>query len=336
MVAAGSDEVTAAPAADGPVRLHRRRAIGMAIWGAASILVTVTVGLPGAPLYFFVWFWLATIAWNNHRPVRSHLAFARDWLPLVLLLVAYDFSRGFADNDATPHALELVAFDLWLTGGVLPTHWLQQHFYDPNVVHWWDAVGSWVYFSHFVAAPAVAVVLWLRNRTVWAAFVRRWFLLTAAGLTTYFLYPAAPPWWAAKYGLIEPLARISGRGWNAIGLHGAGNLLNVGQSMSNPIAAMPSLHSAFALLVVAFFFNRVRRRWLPLLMAYPVAMLLTLTYSGEHYLLDVFVGWSYVGMTFLVVGLGERWWRQYKERRGRGVATPVEEPALAGAPTVAT
>ena len=80
--------------------------------------------------------------------------------------------------------------------------------------------------------------------------------LSVAGLVTYFVYPAAPPWWAAKYGLLEDVARISTRGWQAIGLHGAGNVLNAGQIAANPVAAMPSLHTAFALFVVVFFLAR--------------------------------------------------------------------------------
>nr|MBA3487960.1 inositol phosphorylceramide synthase [Longispora sp. (in: high G+C Gram-positive bacteria)] len=190
-----------------------------------------------------------------------------------------------------------------------PTVWLQQHLYDPNAIHWWDVLSSWVYFSHFVAALAVAVVLWLRSRPLWAAFVRRWFFLSFAGLVTYFLYPAAPPWWAAEHGMIEGVVRISTRGWKAIGLHGAGNMLNAAQiDVANPVAAMPSLHTAFALLVVAFFFTRVRKRWIPLLAAYPLAMTFTLVYSGEHWVIDVLIGWLYVGVTFAACGLAERWW----------------------------
>ncbi|HEY0700086.1 MAG TPA: phosphatase PAP2 family protein, partial [Micromonospora sp.] len=296
----------------------------MVAWTAAFVAGWLLIGLPTDPLYAFGWLWTATIAWNSDRPWRSHLRFARDWLPVVLLLAGYNLSRGFADNGATPHAMELIAADHamfgWLTGGDVPTIWLQELLYDPAAVHWWDVLASWVYFSHFVAALAAAVVLWLRDRGRWAAFMRRWAFLSATGLITYFAYPAAPPWWAAKYGLIEEVARISTRGWRAFGMHGAGNLLNAGQIASNPVAAMPSLHTAFALFVVLFFLPSVRRRWWPLLLAYPLAMTFTLVYAGEHYVIDVLVGWAYVGMTFLVVGLGERWWARRADRRA-AVAT---------------
>jgi membrane-associated phospholipid phosphatase len=72
---------------------------------------------------------------------------------------------------------------------------------------------------------------------------------------------------------------------------------------------MPSLHTAWALMAVAFFLPMVSRRWWPLLLAYPLAMTFTLVYTGEHYVIDVLVGWAYVAMVFVVVGLAERWWQ---------------------------
>jgi hypothetical protein len=298
----------------------RRRLIAMTIWGVGFTAWWFFLGLPLTdPILTFAWLWTATIAWRIDRPWRDQLRFGKDWLPIVILLEVYNFSRGLADNLGTPHVMEMVAADRgmfgWLTGGLVPTVWLQHHLYDPTGIHWYDVFASWVYFSHFVATPVVAVVLWVRNRDRFSQFTRRWFTLSAAGLATYFLYPAAPPWWAAKYGLIDPVARISGRAWNAIGLHGAGNVLNAGQLAANPVAAMPSLHTAFALFVVLFFLPRVRRRWWPLLLAYPLAMTFTLVYTGEHYVVDVLVGWAYVGFTYGAVALFERWWLPFSRAR---------------------
>jgi hypothetical protein len=317
---------------------RRRRFVAMSIWSVAFVAGWLLIGLPTDPLYAFAWLWTATIAWRSDRPWRSHLGFARDWLPVVLLLTAYNLSRGFADNGAVPHAFELIAADVWmfgwLTDGQVPTIWLQQHLYDPTAVRWWDVAVSWVYFSHFVAALAAAVVLWLTERARWAAFMRRWAFLCASGLVTYFLYPAAPPWWAAQYGMLEEVARISTRGWRAFGMHGAGNLLNAGQIASNPVAAMPSLHTAFALFVVVFFLAGIRRRWWPLLLSYPLAMTFTLVYAGEHYVIDVLVGWAYVGLTFAAVGYGERWWAARKARRAAAGPDPGEPPAPAARPAL--
>jgi membrane-associated phospholipid phosphatase len=306
----------------------------MTIWAVAFAVGVYLIGVPTSdPLLPFFWLWTATIAWRSELPWRRHLAFLRDWAPVVVLLLVYNLSRGVADNFGRVHDIELVRADEamfgWLTGGQVPTVWLQQHLYDPGVVHWWEIGVSLVYFSHFVAALAAAVVLWLRSRAQWARFMRRWFFLSLAGLVTYFAYPAAPPWWAAlpEHGaLIEPVQRISTNGWDALGLHSAGNTLNALQvEAGNPVAAMPSLHTAFALFVVAFFLPAVRRRWWPVLLAYPLAMTFTLVYSGEHYVIDVLVGWAYVGLAFLVVGAAERWWAS-RARRTRTPAVPDGPP----------
>jgi membrane-associated phospholipid phosphatase len=49
------------------------------------------------------------------------------------------------------------------------------------------------------------------------------------------------------------------------------------------------------------------------LVAYALAMALTLVYTGEHYVVDVLVGWLYAALTVAAVGA---------VRRARRPATP--------------
>jgi membrane-associated phospholipid phosphatase len=297
----------------------------MLIWAALFAVGTYFIGVPTSdPLIAFGWLWLATIAWRSDLPWRQHLLFLRDWLPISLLLVVYNISRGYADDLFEPHVTELIHADEWMfgwfTGAQVPTVWLQQHLYERDVVQWWEVVVSLVYVSHFLAVPTIGVILWLRWREQWGRFMRRWFTLSVAGLITYFLYPAAPPWWAFDHSFLpERVVRISTNGWNAIGLHSAGNTLNALQvEASNPVAAMPSLHTAYAMMAAAFFLPVVAKRWWPLLLAYPLAMTFTLVYSGEHYVIDVLVGWAYVAVIFFAVGRFERWWRRRHPVRESG------------------
>ncbi len=311
-----------------------RRVIGMLVYAGLLVGLVAVAGLPTDPIAAFGVLWAGTIAWNNGRPVRSHLGFLRDWVAVVILLVIYNFSRGYADNGITPHITEMIDADEWMfgwaTGGQIPTVWLQDHLYHEQA-QWYDVLVSFVYFSHFLATPAVAAVLWLKNRATWGAFVRRWFTLSALGLITYFVYPAMPPWLASQDGFLPTIVHgVATRGWYAIGMRHGGNLLNTAQlDAANLVAAMPSLHSAFALLICVFFMTRVRKRWWPLLLAYPLAMTFTLVYAGEHYVIDVLVGWAYVGGTFLLVALAERAWRRYRARTARrdGSEQPAEVAA---------
>jgi len=315
--------------------LLSRRRVAVPLFAVGFAVYWYFLGLPTDPMLAAIWLWLGTMAFRPEQNWRYHLGFARDWVPIVLLLVAYDYSRGLADNDVAPHVTEMIHADEWLFGGTLPTLWAQEHLYDPNQIHWYDVLASFVYFSHFVVSLTIAAVLWFRSRPLWAAFMRRWFTLTAAGLVTYFLYPAAPPWWAHVHGYIaDEVVRMSGRGWEAIGLHGGTKLLSVGQALSNPVAAMPSLHSAFAMSAVAFFLFRVRKRWIPLLLAYPLLMSVTLVYTGEHYIIDALVGYAYVAVVYLVVWLAERWWAGRTARRTTEAAESLLRAAApAGLPS---
>ena len=112
-----------------------------------------------------------------------------------------------------PHITAMIHADTalvgWATGGEMPSVWLQNHLYDPLHAQWYDVAISVVYFSHFVAAPIVAAVLWFRNRTAWLSFVRRWFTLFALGLVTYFVYPAMPPWLAAQTATCRRSSMVS-------------------------------------------------------------------------------------------------------------------------------
>ena len=103
-------------------------------------------------------------------------------------------------------------------------------------------------------------MLWVRNRPLWGRYVRLVLALSAAGLATYVLYPAAPPWLAAKEGVIEPVQRLSATGWDVLGLPHAGALLADSQGQVNQVAAVPSLHTAFAVLTCLVLFPVARRR----------------------------------------------------------------------------
>jgi membrane-associated phospholipid phosphatase len=54
---------------------------------------------------------------------------------------------------------------------------------------------------------------------------------------------------------------------------------------------MPSLHAGSALLVALFLWPSVTSLWRTALAGYAVAMAVTLVYTGEHYVVDVAVGW---------------------------------------------
>ena len=145
-------------------------------------------------------------------------------------------------------------------------------------------------------------------------------VLALAGFATYALYPAVPPWLAAQHGNVGESNRLIGIVWHHVPIAHYGSLFEKGQTYANNVAAMPSLHAAYALLVTLFLWRLVPR-WARFALAlYPPAMAFALVYSGEHYLVDCLVGWVYATTSFVAVNL---WF----ERRSRRAV--VLEPALA-------
>jgi len=81
---------------------------------------------------------------------------------------------------------------------------------------------------------------------------------------------------------------------------------------------MPSLHASFALIVPAFFLPWLKPWWLKaLVLCFPVLMLSSLVYLGEHWVVDGLVGWAIVGATFLFWNRMERRTRMRKAARAR-------------------
>ena len=187
--------------------------------------------------------------------------------------------------------------DLWLGGGHLPTLWLQHAL----TADWWQALAALVYGSHFVVTPLLLCVLWARNRALWGRYVRMVLALSAAGLATYVLYPAAPPWLAAKDHVIPHIHRLSAVGWDVLGLPRAGALLTDSQGQVNKVAAVPSLHTAFAVLTCLVLLPVARRLWQRVaLVAYAVLMPLVLVWAGEHYVIDTLLGAGYAAVVVLL------------------------------------
>lgn len=256
------------------------------------------------------------------RGWRSLMRVALDWLPFTLVLSLYDLSRGVTNAISMPlHESDVASAEGWLFGGTIPTVWLQDHFYTPGTVHWYDALATLVYTSHFLATPILAAVLWLRNRAMWVAYITRVIALSCAGLVTYVLFPEAPPWLAARDGLVDPVARLSARGWVWLHAGHVQHVLAVAQrDGSNPVAAMPSLHVALATLVALCIAERLTTRWRYLLALYPLAMGLVLVYTGEHYVLDIVAG---IGYALIVNALVSRWERSRADTRPVGEREPV-------------
>ena len=288
------------------------RPYAFGLYAVALVLWTAAYGIPVQRELVILWTCGALACVSIGRPPREILQLVLDWLPIVAVLWVYDLTRGAADSFGIGiHYHTMVDFDSFVFGGETPTEWLQDRLYEPSVVHWWDVLFTFVYTSYFIVPFALAGWFWARDRLAFQRFTRRLVTLALAGLATYIVFPAAPPWMAGEMGLIDEVHRTTGKGWEVVSV-GTASLFSKGQASSNLVAAVPSLHTAFVTLVALFLWSRVRRRWLrPFLLLYPLLMGLTLMATGEHYFFDVALGWIYAG----AVMAGWSWWERRQEAK---------------------
>lgn len=309
----------------GPTARVRRRRLLLVV---ALLFVGSVVGF-GFPtgrevLTGWVLLFLYAACAGNIRVWRR--AVIRDWLPLFAVLFAYDFLRGAAQHVGArladlptlrgeptdpsvldrAHVTEPIRADQLLFGGHLPTVWLQDHLYTPGTVHWWDALAVLVYFSHFFVSLGVAVVLWAWSYRLFQRYVWTLVTLIALALVTYALFPAAPPWMAGlpANGYLPEVARVVPATLRALGGDTVDTVVQRSAAYSNRVAAVPSLHGAIPLMLLLFAWPVVGRRTRALLGGYVVAMLLTLVYAGEHYVIDLLLGYAYAAAAVL----GVAWW----------------------------
>src|SRR5262249_9157333 len=123
---------------------------------------------------------------------------------------------------------------------------------------------QWFYFAaHFLLTSCFFFWLYRRSRRAFGLYRNAFVVTTAAALVVHWRFPTAPPR-LAEIGLIHP------------GLGAAG--------LSNPVAAVPSLHAAWALGVGIGVLSYARRPfWRFAGALYPTAVVFTIVATGNHF-----------------------------------------------------
>ncbi|MEX1995618.1 MAG: phosphatase PAP2 family protein [Candidatus Saccharimonadales bacterium] len=218
-------------------------------------------------------------------------------LPFILILLTYDSFRGIADQLNTNVNYSFPpSIDRWLFGE-LPTVSLQSWLWHGHV-RWYDFALYLPYLLHFVLPIGLAILIWQTKQSYYWRYVVTFTVVSFAAFFTFLLFPAAPPWLASDNGHIEPVTRISSDVWHSLGLTDFPSVYN--HISPNPVAAVPSLHAAWAILVSIFVFRYYGRKWGALSALYPLVIFFGTVYQGEHYFIDVVLGVLYAIGAYLI------------------------------------
>ena len=303
-----------------------------AIWLAGFVWFLETKGLVQARDWVFVFLVTALLIVSVGDFDRWRKGVFVDWLPFAAILFAYDWLRGLTDTlNWKVHYTFAIHADKAMFGSPIPSVYLQHRYYHPPSAAWYDYAAFSIYLTHFFMTLVVAAVLW---KVAYPRF-KRWrnLVLTAsaAGGLTYLLFPAAPPWLAYQKGYLHgSVVKVISQLYQHTHINVARAAFEHNQDFVNPTAAIPSLHAAYPMLLALLTWTATRNRVLRALTAIYVPLMgITLVYTGEHYVVDIIIGWIYAVVTFLVVVWAERAWARRRARRT--AARTAAEPVPAGA-----
>jgi hypothetical protein len=200
--------------------------------------------------------------------------------PLRLNL-AIGHAQGVLQLEQSLHLAPELSLDRWLAG---------HHTLGLLLSDYYDN-------AHFVVTLGLLGWLWWRRADLYRPLRNSLVLVNLLGFAVFWLYPVAPP--RMLNGFVDVVAST-----HAFGSWHTGALA----SHANQLAAMPSLHMAWAGWCTLALWQLSKRRWVRgLAVLHPSLTALAVLATGNHFVLDLVAGLAAMAMAVVIVRPGGRW-----------------------------
>lgn len=274
----------------------------LVIWGSVVYIVAIC----GYMILHRIWFspdQFFIFALFGSLIIGRASLFLIDWGPFLSLFLGYEFLRGLVPFvSSRVHFLPMIHVDERIFG-FIPTVQFQSWLYTPAHLHWYDYLAVTLYICHFVTPMLVGFIFWLKDRDFFKSYTSALLILSYAAFITYIIYPAAPPWLAASQGYLPPVEEVTG----VVMSHFPQTHFSLPSVYfflrSNPVAAMPSLHAAFPVMIMLYLFKKSRFVG-TLFIPYVLGVWFAVMYLGEHYFVDIIFGTLYAVVVFTILNFG--------------------------------
>ncbi len=230
--------------------------------------------------------------------------FLAGMLPLLLFGIVYDLThitqplvRHLRVHVAEPYHFDRAFFGIHTAHGVL----------TPNELfasHHWPAVDfvtglAYILYLYWAIGFAASLAIFLRDeagRRLLARFGWAFLAMNLVGFATYYVYPAAPPWYVADHGLgpADMTVRASPAGglrWDELtGIHYFSGFY---ARSADVFGAIPSLHVSYPLMTFLYGLE-LRKGWVDAAsFVLFLAVAFGAVYLNHHYVIDVILGVAY-------------------------------------------
>lgn len=231
----------------------------------------------------------------------------------IVYWIIYDYMKAFPNyNYNAVHIEDLYNFEKNVFGiaqaGKLLTpneYWLL------HTNSFLDVMTGFFYLMWVPIPLAFAAFLFFTNeKRNFLNFLLTFVWVNLLGFVVYYLYPAAPPWYVQQHGF----EFIAGTPGNTAGLVRFDNFFGIElfksiySKGSNVFAAMPSLHSAYPLIVVYYGTKGKFHKANIFFITVMIGIWFAAVYTSHHYLADVLAG-----ITTAIIGIFSFNW--LKERK---------------------
>jgi hypothetical protein len=221
------------------------------------------------------------------KMMLAYLIFIVNW-------VVFDFMKAFPNylfnevHIADLYNAEKRWFGVWEAGQLItPNEYFRLHantFLD---------VMSGIFYLSWVPVPlALGFYLFLKKKRMFLYFALTFLFVNLLGYVAYYVYPAAPPWYVEKHGFLLNFGTLANRA--SLERFDAFFHLGVFKSIytkgSNVFAAVPSLHSAYPVIVFYYGLKAKMGWWNAFFACVMVGIWFTAVYSSHHYVIDVLLG----------------------------------------------
>lgn len=294
-----------------PSRAMKRRPFFIA-FGLGYILVIWLLGFLNDPYilvnglrFRHVMMGLMIAALDSYNEKSRH--FLSYFFPFMLTGIVYDsmryyYWRGVEGHIhvAEPYNIEKMLFGINEGGKLLsPNEYFQIH--TSKIADFFCGLAYLIFVGWYLTAGFG--MYFTRHYKVLRAFGWCFFLVNVMGFCTYYIYPAAPPWYIIQYGLTEPAKMFIGATPSAatrfdllFGTHFFDTMY--GNSV-DVYGAIPSLHVAYPLLVA--WASLVVKQLRPPTIGFYLLMCFSAVYLQHHYIIDIILGTLYALCALLIV-----------------------------------
>jgi len=233
-------------------------------------------------------------------------SFLKYFFPFILTGIIYDSMRYYYwpgvrghIHVAEPYFFERAVFGVTAAGQRMT---LNEYF----AAHHWSIVDFFCGFAYLVFISEYLLAAFLlffydEHKTL-RLFGMCFLVVNFFGFLTYYIYPAAPPWYVSQYGLgparldVQPASAAAHRFDLLLGTHFFDAVYGRGIDV---YGAYPSLHVTYPLLVAWLAFKY--KKWRVPALAFYFLMVFSAVYLQHHYVTDVVMGTTYALICLVVL-----------------------------------